>query len=364
MDFKGTAHAQAKMTCPTCHGGNPNDPNSSAMSSSAGFRGKPTRQQIPELCGSCHSDRAQMAQYGLDTHQLEDYKTSIHGKAWLRGDTNVAVCVDCHSDHKIFSPKDPRSTISRKNVATTCSRCHSDAALMGRYGLPATAYQEYSQSVHARTLAGAAPEASPTCSTCHASHAALPPNEKDIPNVCSRCHGAVKDIVESGPHGQMMMLGAMSCASCHGYHNITPAADTQLISMCGTCHDRLSPPAQRGESLYATLSGSAQGYQWAREAVNWLGKNGGYVGDLQGRLEEANMGLLEARRDQHSLSPEAVDKDLVITNASTDAAKFELNHFAQSAVARKVGLAVFLCYTGLMILLLYWKRRRGEDDSD
>jgi predicted CXXCH cytochrome family protein len=364
MDFRDSAHAQAKMTCPTCHGGNPNDPTASAMAASAGFKGRPTRQQIPEFCGSCHSDRTQMAQYGLTTHQLDDYKQSMHGKAWQHGDTNVAVCTDCHSDHRIMAPEDPRATVSRQNVATTCSRCHSDAALMGHYGLPATAYTDYSESIHARLIGGVLPADAPTCATCHASHAALPPNTKDIPNVCSRCHGAVKGIVESGPHGQMMALGAMSCASCHGYHNITPASDTQLISMCGTCHDRLSAPAQRGEAVYSQLSSAAAGYAWAGQTVNWLGKNGAFVEDLHGRLEEANMGLQEARRDQHALQPELVDKDLVATNAVVDAVTFELRAFAQTAVARKVGLVVFWIYAGLMILFLYWKRRRSEEHSD
>ena len=198
VDFQGSAHAQAEITCVACHGGNPNDPNSSAMAASAGFRGRPSRQQVPEFCGSCHSDRAQMAEYGLATHQLEDYRQSVHGKAWQRGDTSVAVCTDCHGQHRILPEKDPRSSVSRKQVAATCARCHGDAALMSRYGLPATAYQEYMTSVHARVLEGAAPEASPTCSTCHASHAALPPQEKDIPNVCSRCHGLVKDLVKAG----------------------------------------------------------------------------------------------------------------------------------------------------------------------
>jgi hypothetical protein len=305
-----------------------------------------------------------MAQYGLGTHQLDDYKQSMHGKAWQQGDTNVAVCVDCHSEHRIMAPEDPRSTVSRKNVATTCARCHSDAPLMGRYGLPATAYADYAQSVHARLVGGVMPQAAPTCSTCHASHAALPPHEKDIPNVCSRCHGEVKEIVEGGPHGQMMALGTMSCASCHGYHNITPATDTQLISMCGTCHDRLSAPAQRGEAVYGLLSSSASGYGWAQRAVDWLGKNGGYVQELHGRLEEANMGLAEARRDQHSLQSELVEKDLVNTNAVVDAVTFEIRRFTATAVARKVGLLIFLGYAGLMILFLYWKRRRTEDHSD
>ena len=364
VEYRDSAHLQAEITCVTCHGGNPNDPSASAMAAAAGFRGRPSRQEIPQLCGSCHSDRAQMAQYGLPTHQLEDYRQSVHGKAWQQGDTKVAVCVDCHGQHRILPEKDPRSSVSRKSIAGTCARCHGDAALMSQYGLPATAYKEYMASVHARTLEGAAPEASPTCSTCHASHAALPPNAKDIPNVCSRCHRQVKDLVEAGPHREPLASGVMSCASCHGYHGIAAADDGQLLSACGTCHYRFSAPAQAGDSLYARLAGSAERYKWAMQAADWLESRGVFLRELRGRLEEANMGLLEGRRDQHELKSELVEKDLVVTDAVVDAVEAELRHFAASATARKLGLVLFWCYTGLMILLLYWKRRQSEDESD
>jgi hypothetical protein len=362
VQFGDSAHAHAGMACVSCHGGNPADPTTQAMSASAGFRGRPTRQQIPEFCGSCHSDRSKMAEYGLETHQLEDYKQSAHGKAWAQGDTNVAVCVDCHGQHRILPEKDPRSMVSRRNVALTCSRCHADAALMAKYGLPATAYRDYMSSVHAKVQSGAAPEASPSCATCHASHAALPPSQKDIPNVCGRCHTETRAALDAGPHRDPVARGAMSCASCHGYHAIGPATHGQLVSMCGTCHYRFSPQAKRGDDLYAALSGSAGGLDWARRSVDWLAQKGAFVQDLRGRLEEGKMGLLEGARDQHQLDPGVIDKDLVITNAVVDAVSGELRNFRASATARVIGLGVFWCYTGIMVLLLYWKRRQSVEE--
>ncbi len=74
-----------------------------AMSKAAGFRGKIQRNQIPELCGHCHSDGAFMRKYNpsLRTDQLAQYKTSVHGKRLLQGDTKVAVCIDCHGVHDL-----------------------------------------------------------------------------------------------------------------------------------------------------------------------------------------------------------------------------------------------------------------------
>src|SRR5208282_3847725 len=124
-------HAQKGLTCAGCHGGDPKDPSpEGAMSKKAGFRGKPKRTEIPAMCAKCHADGSYMRQYNpsLRTDQLAQYQTSVHGKRLAKGDTKVAVCIDCHSVHGIRPAKDTRSTVNPLNVANTCSRCHSDAA--------------------------------------------------------------------------------------------------------------------------------------------------------------------------------------------------------------------------------------------
>ena len=72
-------------------------------------------KQIPELCGHCHSDGAFMRKYNpsLRTDQLAQYKTSVHGKRLLQGDTKVAVCIDCHGVHDLRPASDPRSQLAR-----------------------------------------------------------------------------------------------------------------------------------------------------------------------------------------------------------------------------------------------------------
>ena len=120
-----------------------------AMSKAAGFRGKIERSQIPALCGGCHSDGAFMRKYNpsLRTDQLSQYKTSVHGKLFAKGDTKVAVCIDCHGVHGLRPASDTRSKVHPLNVAQTCSRCHADAAYMKGYSIPT---DQFAQVQHQR----------------------------------------------------------------------------------------------------------------------------------------------------------------------------------------------------------------------
>src|SRR5512146_570818 len=131
--FSQDIHAQKGLTCASCHGGDPTSNDSDkAMSRIAGWKGHIDHRQVPQLCGSCHSDPATMRKFNpsLRTDQLAQYHTSIHGRRLAKGDAKVAVCTDCHSVHDIRPPSDPRSTVNQVNVAKTCSRCHADANYM------------------------------------------------------------------------------------------------------------------------------------------------------------------------------------------------------------------------------------------
>src|SRR5271166_4438248 len=143
--FSQDIHTQKGLTCASCHGGDPaNDDADKAMSRKSGWKGKIDREQVPELCGSCHSDPAYMRQFNpsLRTDQFSQYKTSVHGKRFATGDSKVAVCTDCHSVHDLRAPSDPRSTVNPINVADTCSRCHADAGYMSTYKIPTNQFAD------------------------------------------------------------------------------------------------------------------------------------------------------------------------------------------------------------------------------
>ena len=104
-----------------------------AMDPAKGFIGKPTRQQIPQLCGRCHADAQFMKRYNpaLRVDQVAEYATSVHGRRLRElSDPKVAVCVSCHPAHSIRPPSDPKSSVYPLHVAETCGRCHADAKYM------------------------------------------------------------------------------------------------------------------------------------------------------------------------------------------------------------------------------------------
>ena len=175
--FSQDIHAQKGLTCASCHGGDAsNDDPEKAMSRKAGLKGKIDRKQIPQLCGSCHSDPAYMRKYNpsLRTDQLSQYHTSIHGKRLAAGDGKVAVCTDCHGARY---PAAQRSALHRESgerrqhVCSLPRRCRH----MKEYKIPTNQFAEYNKSVHHEALIVRGDLSAPTCTTCHGNHGAAPP---------------------------------------------------------------------------------------------------------------------------------------------------------------------------------------------
>lgn len=121
-------------TCTTCH--NPHD---AARVVSAEYR-----NNIPQLCGTCHADPRIMAKYGLRA-VYETYIQEFHGVTTTlykltkpHGPVPAAVCTDCHGDHEIRAATDPASKVHPANLLGTCRQCHQTA---GRFF--ATAWTEH-----------------------------------------------------------------------------------------------------------------------------------------------------------------------------------------------------------------------------
>jgi predicted CXXCH cytochrome family protein len=73
------------------------------------------RLHIMDQCGRCHEKIA------------ETYFDTFHGKVSKLGYLATAKCYDCHGSHDILPVTDQRSRLSRANIVTTCSKCHSDS---------------------------------------------------------------------------------------------------------------------------------------------------------------------------------------------------------------------------------------------
>ena len=200
-DYKNSVHGKATAggvsmaaTCKDCHstGGTahrilpPSDPQSTI-----------NHFNIPKTCGKCHSNIER------------EFWEGIHGKLVSRGETDAPVCTDCHGEHGIIPPSDPRSRVNPARVATaTCSPCHESAKLNEKYGVPTGRLATFIDSYHGlKSKAGDVTVAN--CASCHGAHKVLPssdPSSSIYPNnlqtTCGKCHPGISASIAKTPiHG-------------------------------------------------------------------------------------------------------------------------------------------------------------------
>ena len=296
-DHAASLHGQAiargdqlAPRCVDCHGNHDIAPVHSPSSAVA-------PQRVPWVCGKCHQEGSPVQRQRVihEDHILENYSESIHGEALLKkGLTVAATCVSCHTAHTILRHTDPRSSINRKNIARTCTTCHSqieavhrkvirgelwekeanvlpacvdchqphkarrvfydqgmaNADCMKCHGNPAIRASrggrslfvnadECARSAHARTA----------CSQCHsevnASH--VRPCETITKKVdCSSCHADAGRQYQTSTHGMLAAKrdpNAPGCTDCHGWHGVqlrkdpsSPIFPTNIPDLCARCH--------------------------------------------------------------------------------------------------------------------------------
>ncbi|MDE2320643.1 MAG: cytochrome b/b6 domain-containing protein [candidate division NC10 bacterium] len=234
-------------TCVTCHGAH-------AVTSRRDPASPTHRSHIHETCARCHADPKVIARERIARPRVVAlFEQSIHGQAILqKGNLTAATCTDCHGAHEIRRAADPASAIFKRNVATTCSHCHSDEAA------------QFRDSVHGEAVSRGI-FAAPTCTDCHGEHGITgtrAPGSRVAPltvsKTCAACHEAAPVVEEFGLaprrvgtffesfHGLAVRGGSpvvANCASCHGTHNIRPSSDPRstvnpmnLSRTCGQCH--------------------------------------------------------------------------------------------------------------------------------
>ncbi|HYE40715.1 MAG TPA: cytochrome c3 family protein [Ramlibacter sp.] len=166
-------------------------------------------QKVP-ACGECHGahdivsakeSRTKVAAKCMTCHpsQAAAYKQSVHGRAV---DTNqdVPVCTDCHRPHEADDPRDGGALSLR--TAQMCGRCHSDATLMGKYGVSPNVVKTYLADFHGMAAQlsqgqkkGPAQRIVAGCTDCHGIHdiqKADDPSsavvQANLQKTCARCH--------------------------------------------------------------------------------------------------------------------------------------------------------------------------------
>jgi hypothetical protein len=171
-------------TCIDCHGGHAVSPLGE------------NRLAIVEKCKTCHND------------VYEVYARSVHGSALIKeNNKDVPICTDCHSSHGM---KEASSQDFHDTVPDLCSKCHSNAALMGKYGLSTEVVKTYLSDFHGVTLGLYRKEAQKNyrpdrpmavCTDCHGTHgiagvsgtAGMQALKKTLQKRCQTCHSSASE---------------------------------------------------------------------------------------------------------------------------------------------------------------------------
>src|ERR1039457_846801 len=359
--FSQDIHAQKGLTCASCHGGDPtSDDPDKAMSRKAGWKGKIDHKQVPQLCGSCHSDPAYIRQFNpsLRTDQLSQYPTSVHGKRLAAGDRNVAVCTDCHSVHDIRAPSDPRSTVNPVNVANTCARCHADADYMKGYSIPTDQFAKYSTSVHHQALAVRGDLSAPTCTTCHGNHGAVPPGVDKVQNVCANCHVFQAQMYEKSTHSKAFAdKGLPGCVVSHTNPGIHKPSDVMLSTgpagVCMRCHAPDDHCDRARSHILNNLTQLDKAVDGADQSLRRAEAAGMEVSEARLNQDQARDALTKARVTIHSFQADLVDKDVQVgmkiaagNRKAGDDAMVERDH-------RRIGLGICLIAIAFFLVDLW-----------
>ncbi|MHC5108897.1 MAG: hypothetical protein ACYTHJ_03345 [Planctomycetota bacterium] len=407
--------AHARFDCQDCHGGSATfsltpaeaarlmpDDGGAAKNFDHGdaFRGKPARIDVPELCGTCHTDVRRMNPFGLRTDQLARYWTSGHGVALReKKDERVAVCIDCHGNHGIRSGRDPSSLTHPTNIPETCATCHSDSALMAEYDLPVEVVDEYRQSVHGMMLAEGDTGA-PTCATCHGNHSATPPGANSVGEVCGQCHQHAAREFETSVHATLEDFGG--CIRCHGggegrhdhlVERITsptgvlinrfedllksePDPSPQQVAeaihpnprviiertleSCTDCHDDIEDDESLPKlfDLLDRIEKAERKFVTVGRRIDEVGRGVLLVNNQRFRFEDAKTALLELAPIQHSLDVSKVDERVATVSEICMEIDGELDNLERGLQFRHLALIPIWIFALGFATLWYIKYRQ------
>jgi cytochrome b subunit of formate dehydrogenase len=176
-------------TCSDCHGAHDSMKPSSPSS-------RLNKWNIAGTCARCHAEIG------------KTYGESIHGMAMRAGKAESPTCTDCHGEHQIFAPKDPRSPVSPRNVSVqVCAECHNSVRLNQKYGMPSERFNSFMDSYHGLASRAGSVEVA-NCASCHGIHNIKPssdPSSTVNPNnlavTCGHCHpGANRNFARGAVH--------------------------------------------------------------------------------------------------------------------------------------------------------------------
>jgi hypothetical protein len=371
--FDGDIHRAKGFGCVSCHGGDSQATGMEAMDPRKGYIGKPSRQQVVQVCGRCHADAGFMKRYNpsLRVDQVAEYATSVHGRRLRElGDPKVATCGSCHPAHSIRPPSDPKSSVHPLRVADTCGRCHGDAKYMAGYKIPTDQLEKYRTSVHWKAMTVKGDLSAPTCNDCHGNHGAVPPGVNWVGNVCGQCHTVMADLFKKSVHAKAFtQMGTPGCATCHENHGIQAAGDHMLglgdKAVCGTCHAPDDPGGKSAAQMRALIDSLAGEEGKAHDILLQAERAGMEISQAQFDLNGAKDALIKARAAVHAFTVEAVKRDVEPGLAVSAKAYARGVRALEELGFRRKGLGVSLLVilaviVGLVVKIRQLERRRNS----
>jgi predicted CXXCH cytochrome family protein len=304
--FTQGVHSDRDIRCHDCHGGNPRSAETEPAHRGMRFDVS-NKSAVARHCSSCHSDPDQMRQYGLPAGEMAEFRTSRHGQVLFQGNTDAPTCTDCHDAHIVLRRTDARSSVHPTNIPATCAKCHENAAMMQKYGLPTDQFARYSESAHYSALFENGNLAAPTCIGCHGSHSALPPKATEISTVCDRCHVLLGTEFHDSPHGRAARAGAIpGCLACHENHGTRVPAPEEMSALCTSCHTADSPAAAVGVSIQVEVTRARDELQLVQRDIEAMARQGRRVADARFRYRTAFTAYSEIAKAQHRLDVDMV----------------------------------------------------------
>jgi hypothetical protein len=250
-DFKQGVHGSNDVACVQCHTDITGFPHPAKTATTL----REFSLQHYTTCKQCHET------------QFNPTLDSVHQRALAAGNTNAAICTDCHNPHyqKRITDKNTGKLLpeARINIPQTCARCHS------------AIYNVYKDSVHGAALIEGNPDV-PTCIDCHGVHNIPDPTTaafrlKSPIEMCGKCHtnpqimdkyGISTNVLNTYVadfHGTTVLLFEKTspdqetnkpvCFDCHGVHDIKRVDDPQgglaikqnILVKCERCHGKNIP---------------------------------------------------------------------------------------------------------------------------
>jgi len=283
--------------CTDCHGVHGILPSSDSRSKVYHFN-------VPETCGSCHSNASYMKGYKylgkqIPVDQYDEYAKSVHGILVLEeGDNSAPACNNCHGNHGASPP-------NLASVSAACGECHANNR------------DFFNNSPHK-----------------------TPWKEMDLPE----------------------------CEQCHGNHYIQAADDDLLGvsegAICLDCHDDNSAGYKAAQEMSILIDSLKSSVEAAEAVVREAERKGVEGGQARFDLGAAKDNLTRVRSVVHTFDQEQVRE---ITTAGINIAS-DVKLMAKAALddikIRRIGLAVSLLVIIFVAVMIRLKIKKVDSVTD